>query len=72
MVQPSDSFRGCAALRMASRSTISGCFIAVAQATLPPQSCLASSADWAPPFVDQVAHVAGKLFDVVVSDAFWP
>jgi hypothetical protein len=23
-------------------------------------------------FVDQVADVAGKLFDVVVTDAFWP
>jgi len=35
---PCDSLRGWAALRMAIRSTTSGYFIAVAQATLPPQS----------------------------------
>jgi len=33
-----DSFRGWAALRMASRSTTWGWFIAVAQAMVPPQS----------------------------------
>ena len=69
---PCDSFRGCAALRMASRSTISGWFIAVAQATLPPQSCPDEHRGLGAAFVDQVADVAGKLVDVVVSDALWP